>query len=86
MMNEFVTKGGGEFEADHIDQTAWRWLTSRMSYVQGDLNDPGAYRRLGEHLAELDKSAGTAGNYLFYLAVADRFFGACVDQASAPPA
>jgi glucose-6-phosphate 1-dehydrogenase len=74
MMNEFVAKGGGEFEADHIDQTAWRWLTSRMSYLQGDLNDPGMYQRLGKHLAELEKSAGTAGNCLFYLAVADRFF------------
>jgi glucose-6-phosphate 1-dehydrogenase len=74
MMNEFVTKGGGEFEADHIDQDAWRWLTSRMSYLQGDLNDSGMYQRLREHLAELDRSAGTAGNYLFYLAVADRFF------------
>ena len=73
-MNEFVIKGDGEFHADHIDQTAWRWLTSRMSYVQGDLNDPGSYRRLSEHLSELDKAGGTAGNYLFYLAVADRFF------------
>jgi glucose-6-phosphate 1-dehydrogenase len=74
MMNEFVTKGGGEFQADHIDQDAWKWLTSRMSYLQGDLNDSGMYKKLGEHLAELDKSGGTAGNYLFYLAVADRFF------------
>src|ERR1700685_1743895 len=37
MMDEFVTQGGGEFDADHIDQTAWQWLTGRMSYVQGDL-------------------------------------------------
>src|SRR5277367_398949 len=74
MMNEFVTKGGGEFEADHIDETSWRWLSSRMSYLQGDLNDPGMYQRLGKHLAELEKSAGTGGNCLFYLAVADRFF------------
>src|SRR5277367_6352096 len=74
MMNEFVTKGGGEFEADHIDETSWRWLTSRMSYLQGDLNDPGMYQRLGKHLAELEKSSGTGGNCLFYLAVADRFF------------
>ncbi len=78
MMNEFVAKGGGEFQADHIDQTAWGWLTGRMSYLQGDLNDPAMYRRLGEHLAELDKSAGTAGNHLFYLAVADRFFSVVV--------
>jgi len=78
MMNEFVTQGGGEFEVDHIDQGAWRWLTDRTSYLQGDLNDPGTYRRLGEHLAELDRTSGTAGNRLFYLAVADRFFSAVV--------
>jgi glucose-6-phosphate 1-dehydrogenase len=78
MMNEFVAQGGGEFQADHIDQTAWQWLTDRMSYLQGDLNDPGSYRRLGEHLAGLDRTAGTAGNRLFYLAVADRFFGVVV--------
>ena len=78
MMNEFVTQGGGEFEADRIDQTAWRWLTDRMSYLQGDLNDPMTYRRLGDHLVEFDKTAGTAGNRLFYLAVADRFFSVVV--------
>jgi glucose-6-phosphate 1-dehydrogenase len=80
MMNEFVAKGGGEFEADHIDQDAWKWLISRMTYLQGDLTDPGCYRRVGERLAELDKTKGTAGNHLFYLAVADRFFGVVVDQ------
>src|ERR1700750_3029300 len=32
MMNEFVTNRGGEFHTDNIDQTAWRWLTDRMSY------------------------------------------------------
>jgi glucose-6-phosphate 1-dehydrogenase len=80
MMNEFVAQGGGEFEVDHIDQVAWRWLTDRMSYLQGDLNDPGTYRRVGEHLTELDRTSGTAGNRLFYLAVADRFFGTVVDR------
>ncbi len=78
MMNEFAAQGGGEFEVDHIDQTAWRWLTDRMSYLQGDLNDPGLYRRLGDLLAKQDKSAGTEGNYLFYLAVSDRFFSVVV--------
>jgi glucose-6-phosphate 1-dehydrogenase len=83
MMTEFVTEGGGEFEADQIDQTAWRWLTGRMTYLQGDLTDPGCYERLGAHLADLDKTAGTAGNHLFYLAVADRFFGTVVDRLGA---
>src|SRR5262249_25070912 len=78
MMNEFVAQGGGEFQADHIDQTAWRWLTDRMTYLRGNLNDPRSYRRLGEHLAWPDQTAGTAGNRFFYLAVADRFFGVVV--------
>jgi glucose-6-phosphate 1-dehydrogenase len=83
MMNEFVTKDGGEFEADHIDEEAWRWLTSRMSYLQGDLTDPDCYRRLGEHLASIEKTGATGANRLFYLAVADRFFGTVVDQLGA---
>jgi glucose-6-phosphate 1-dehydrogenase len=78
MMNQFVAQGGGEFQADHINEPAWQWLTERMTYLQGDLNDPGTYSRLREHLAGLDKTEGTAGNYLFYLAVADRFFSVVV--------
>src|ERR1700735_5391423 len=76
-MKEFIGHEG-EFEVDRIDQNAWQWLADRMSYLQGDLNDPEAYRRLHEHLAELDKTAGTAGNYVFYLAVVDRFFSVAV--------
>jgi glucose-6-phosphate 1-dehydrogenase len=76
-MKGFVAHDG-EFRLDDFDQTTWQWLTDRMSYLQGDLNNPDTYRRLGEHLTELDKTAGTAGNRLFYLAVADRFFGPAV--------
>jgi glucose-6-phosphate 1-dehydrogenase len=75
MMNQFVGKSGGEFHADHLDEAAWSWLTERMAYLAGDLTDPETYRRLGQHLAELDEKAGTAGNYLFYLAIPDRLFG-----------
>ena len=83
MMHEFVASHDGEFQADHLDQTAWRWLTERMSYVQGDFTEPQAYSRLKEHLAGLDKTSGTAGNHLFYLAVAPRFFSVIVDALGA---
>src|SRR6478736_4238260 len=73
-MKGFVAHDG-EFHLDNFDQATWQWLTDRMSYLPGDLNNPETYRRLGEHLMELDKTGGTAGNRLFYLAVADRFFG-----------
>jgi glucose-6-phosphate 1-dehydrogenase len=76
MMNQFVAQSDGEFHVDQLDRAAWRWLTDRMTYLQGDLNDPGTFRRLGDHLAALDKKAGTAGNYLFYLAARNRANGA----------
>ena len=83
MMNEFVATRQGEFQADHIDQTAWKWLCDRMTYLQGDFTDPQAYDRLREHLAGLEKAGGTGGNHLFYLAVADRFFDVVVAKLGA---
>jgi glucose-6-phosphate 1-dehydrogenase len=76
-MRDFVASNG-EFHVDHIDENAWRWLTDRMSYVPGDLNDAATYRRLGVHLAGLQQTAGTAGNHLFYLAVAEHLFGVAI--------
>jgi glucose-6-phosphate 1-dehydrogenase len=78
----FVAQGS-ELRVDAIDQSAWRWLSERMSYVQGDLNDPNAYLLLRDHLAALDKTAATGGNYLFYLAVGDRFFAPAIAQLGA---
>jgi glucose-6-phosphate 1-dehydrogenase len=78
MMQEFVRRGGGEFATDHLDEAAWQWLGARMSYLPGDLADSATYRRLGHHLAQLDKTAGTAGNRLFYLAVSDSLFGLAI--------
>src|SRR5580704_15721323 len=52
-MQEFVGTDG-EFQVDRLDQVSWRWLAERMSYLQGDLNDPGTYERIGKHLAKLD--------------------------------
>ena len=75
---EFASLGDDESEADRIDEAAWSWLAERMSYLQGDLADSGTFRRLGAHLEDLDASANTRGNHLFYLAVADRFFSVVV--------
>jgi len=78
-MKGFVaSRGGGEFQTDHLDEAAWRWLTERMVYLQGDFTDAQTYARLRDLLAKLDQTAGTAGNHLFYLAVADRFFSTIV--------
>jgi glucose-6-phosphate 1-dehydrogenase len=76
MTREFI-KTAGESE---LNRNAWNWLTSRMSYLQGDLNNPATYATLKSKLGELDAKFGTGGNYLFYLAVADRFFGSVIEQ------
>jgi glucose-6-phosphate 1-dehydrogenase len=83
VIDEFVSEGDSEFEADHIDKEAWSWLTNRMSYLQGDLNDAKTFQRLSAHLDELDEKAGTQGNRLFYLAIADRLFGTAVEGLGA---
>jgi glucose-6-phosphate 1-dehydrogenase len=79
MLQAFVKAGG---DGSQVDQDKWKWLTCRMSYLQGDLNDAASYETLKSKLSELDNQKGTAGNYLFYLAVAPRFFGPVVEQLS----
>ena len=51
-----------------------------MSYIQGDLTKPELYEKLRGALDEAEKTHGTEGNVIFYLAVADRFFGTVVEQ------
>lgn len=77
-LRESVHNTGGEYHPDHIDDNALQWLGDRMTYVKGDLTDAAAYQHLGSHLADLDKNQRGTGNYLFYLAIADRFFSAAV--------
>ncbi len=78
MMASFVGKAASESRIDHVDETTWSHLTQSLSYVRGDLNDDCLFDRLKTHLDGLEAKAGTGGNCLFYLAVADRFFGPVV--------
>jgi glucose-6-phosphate 1-dehydrogenase len=77
MTEQFIKAAGGDAQ---IDQKAWKWLASRMFYVRGDLNDTSRYEELKAKLSEVDGSHHTGGNYLFYLAVADRFFGTVIEN------
>jgi glucose-6-phosphate 1-dehydrogenase len=51
-----------------------------MAYIRGDLTKPELYEKLRGTLDEAEKTHGTKGNAIFYLAVADRLFGTVVDQ------
>ena len=77
MVEQFVNAGDSK---SAFDRDAWNFLASRMSYMKGDLTKPESYQQLKSKLEEADNTRHTGGNYLFYLAVADRFFGTVVEQ------
>jgi glucose-6-phosphate 1-dehydrogenase len=80
MLKSFVGNPGAEFNVDHIDDAVWQRLAATMYYVQGDLTKPELYQKICGALAEAEKTHGTQGNAIFYLAIADRFFGTVVEQ------
>jgi glucose-6-phosphate 1-dehydrogenase len=79
-LKSFVGNTATEFDVDHIDEVAWKQLADKMTCVQGDLTKPELYENLRGALDEAKRVHGTAGNAIFYLAVADRLFGTVVDQ------
>jgi glucose-6-phosphate 1-dehydrogenase len=77
MTKQFVDGGG---HPEDFQPDVWEWLVARMYYLRGDLNDPASYQKLADHLRQVDDKNQTAGNYLFYLAVVDRFFAPVVEH------
>ncbi|HEY8948048.1 MAG TPA: glucose-6-phosphate dehydrogenase [Rhizomicrobium sp.] len=74
---ESLTKGKGEAKENKIDEKVWKKLAATMDYIVGDFTKDKTYTDIKDKLAKLEKK--TDGNALFYLAVADRFFGPVVD-------
>jgi len=82
MMRRSMT-GDGEFPTGDTDAAVWAWLSQRMTYLRGDFGDKATFARLGELLDDVESQHRTGGNVLFYLAVADRFFGPIAEQIAA---
>jgi glucose-6-phosphate 1-dehydrogenase len=80
MLTSFVGSASAEFNTEHIDGQAWKKLAEKMVYVRGDLTTPNLYEKLRIVLSEAEKTHGTSGNVIFYLAISDRFFGNVVEQ------
>jgi glucose-6-phosphate 1-dehydrogenase len=79
-LKSFVGDGSASFAIDQIDEAAWARLAASMSYARGDLSDPKSYEMLSNTLAEVEQAHNTAGNVIFYLAIADHLFGTVVEQ------
>jgi glucose-6-phosphate 1-dehydrogenase len=52
----------------------------RLSYLRGDFGDDSTFHTLRDNLRAIDAAQHTAGNYLFYLATAPKFFSSIVQQ------
>ena len=66
-----------------FDARAWEFLSARMTHLKGDVTDPEMYNELAETLKAIETEHGTAGNVVFYLAVAASLFGPVVEQLAA---
>jgi glucose-6-phosphate 1-dehydrogenase len=80
MLQSFVGNPNSENRIDAIDNAVWQRLTGGVSYTQGDFSDRNLFEKLKLHLHDVASDQQTGGNCLFYLAVADRFFGPIVEQ------
>jgi glucose-6-phosphate 1-dehydrogenase len=79
MMQAFA-RANDRKQGEAIDEQAWSWLIGRMHYVRGDFTEPETYGRLGKLLTDQFGRHDGMANVLFYLAVADRFFGPIIEQ------
>lgn len=78
-----VKKDIGQFAPEPIDHDLCDWITERIHYISGDFRDPAKYVELKAKLEEIDKTYGTPGSYLYYLATAPQFFSEIVKQLGA---
>ncbi|MDP9034055.1 MAG: glucose-6-phosphate dehydrogenase [Myxococcota bacterium] len=70
----------GEFSRRKpIDETVWQDFASRLHYVRGKFEDPASFALLRNKLEELDRTNGTLGNRVYYLAVPPSTFRQVID-------
>jgi glucose-6-phosphate 1-dehydrogenase len=82
-LRKLAATPGSEFQTDSIDEAALKSLSERMDYLRGDLTDAATYQQIGAALKQVEDTHKTGGACLFYLAIADRFFGTVVEHLGA---
>src|SRR6267154_1597171 len=82
-VRSFVSDTGTGPVTAPFDARAWEFLAARMTHLKGAVTDPEMYDRLAQALKEAESEHGTAGNVVFYLAVAASLFGPVVERLAA---
>jgi glucose-6-phosphate 1-dehydrogenase len=63
-----------------IDEALWADFASRLYYVSGKFEDPANFTRLREKLEQIDRTNGTRGNRIYYLAIPPSAFSGVIDN------
>jgi glucose-6-phosphate 1-dehydrogenase len=66
-----------------VEPAIWESLVDNIDYLQVEFGDGAGYRRLAERLAALDRSRGTRGNRVFYLATPPSAYPEIVERLGA---
>ncbi len=61
-------------------EETWQQLAAGIRFVQGEFDDPAAFRRLRETVDRLDVERGTMGNHAFYLSIPPKAFPVVAQQ------
>src|SRR5260370_38547528 len=57
-----------------VDDAIWENFAKGLFYVQGQFDEQARYARLNQKLQECDRTRGTGGRRIYYLAVPPQFF------------
>jgi glucose-6-phosphate 1-dehydrogenase len=65
-------------------EETWNWLKERIFYQQGAYDEAASFKVLEKRLSEFDKSHGTCGNRLYYLATPPGEFAPIIEHLGSP--
>ena len=68
------------YAKDRFEEEHWNWVAERTFYQSASFDSAAAFQAISERLTQLDETHGTQGNFLYYFAVAPRFFAPIVQN------
>lgn len=71
---ELATAAIKEFSRRELNPDVWDRVAARTTYVAGGYDDPAAFDRLAEHLAEIERGVGRDVQPLFYVSTPPSVF------------
>ncbi len=72
-----------EFSRRELNAEVWDRVAARTTYVAGGYDDPQAFKRLAEHLAEIEKKVGRDVQPLFYISTPPSVFAPILENLGA---